>query len=286
MAFTSITYRNARDSAWQKMPFSKAAITTIAGRTYSTWKAAGGDPGAGANPGGTAIAYTSATAGALGDIGGGGGATSPMRDSAGVARIVKMAVQFASTPGTGLVQVCDRISGISGFSAVTTGTVTCNTTTPSRYATGAESRGILAAIEVYTAMGNTASCTVNMSSYTDQDGTTAQVGTAIPIAATGFTEVQRFMPLPLVSGGFGVRSVETLNRVTAAGTAGDYGVTVYKPLVTIPVHALGPAPTEEEEAGMGFIVPKVVAGACLFMVLSAGATSTGVIHGELSLGEE
>jgi hypothetical protein len=277
-------YKDARDSAWQRNPFSKASLTTVAGRLYSSWRTAG-DPAQGGLPGATAIAYTSATAGALQDLNG-----NQMRDSTGVARIVKLAVQFATTPGAGMVQVCDRISGISSLSGLTTGVITTNTVAPSRYAAGAESRGILAAVEIYTALGATAG-TVNLNSYTDSEGTTAQAGPAggVVIGGTGFTEVGRLILLPLAANtttARGVRSVESINRVTAMASAGDYGVTVFKPLVTIPVHSLGPANTEEEGEGMGYIFPKVVAGACLFFTIMTTATSTGIMHGEVTQGEE
>lgn len=273
-------YRDARDSNWQKNPITKATITTVAGRLYSSWKLAGGDPAAGANPGAAAISYTSATAGALLDLNG-----NTMRDTAGVARVVKLAVQLATSPGAGLVQLCDRISGISTLSGLTTGAITTNTIAPTRYATGAESRGILAAVEIYTTIGATAG-TVNMGSYTNQDGTAAQVGNAVAIGGTGFTEVGRLILLPLASGDGGVRSVESLTRTTAGAAAGDFGVTVYKPLVTIPVHSLGPALAEEEGEGLGYIFPKVIAGACLFFVVMTAATSTGIVHGEVTQGEE
>ena len=279
MGFTTASYRTARDSNWQKLPFTKALITTVAGRAYSTWKCAGGDPGAAANPGATAVAHTSADAGALWQSG------TAMRDSSGVARVVRMACQFATAPGAGLFQLCDRISSISGFSGLTTGSITCNTTAPSRYASGAESRGILAAIEIYTQIGTTADV-VSMNSYTNQDGTATRVGLSSVLGGTGFREIQRFIPLPLQSGDLGVRSVETITRAVSTGTAGDFGVTVYKPLVTLPIHSLGPATTEEEIENMGFVIPKIVAGACLFGVVIAAGASTGVIHGEISLGEE
>ena len=279
MSFTTASYRTARDSNWQKLAFTKALITTVAGRTYSTWKCAGGDPGAAANPGATAVAHTSANAGAFWENG------TTMRNSSGVARIVRIACQFANTPGAGLFQVCDRISSISGFSGITTGSITCNTVAPSRYASGAESRGIMAAVEIYTVIGTTADV-VSMNSYTNSDGTTTRVGLSTTIGGTGFREIQRLIQLPLQSGDLGVRSVETISRTATTGTAGDFGVTVYKPLLTIPIHGLGPATTEEEMEGMGFVLPQIVSGACLFGVLIAASTSTGIIHGEISLGEE
>lgn len=281
MAFTNSTaYRNARDSHWQKNPFTKGSLTTVAGRPYSSWRMAAGDPVQGAAPGASAIGYSSATSGALTDIGGG-----TMRDSSGTARIVKLAAQYATTPGAGCVQLCDRLSGISGFAGTTTGTITCNTTSVSRYATGAESRGILAAVEIYTTIGTTAG-TVNLLTYTNEAGTANKVGLAVVIGGTGFTEVGRIILLPLESGGLGCRSVETISRTTSTLTAGDFGITVYKPLVTIPIHSLGPANTEEEAEGLGYILPKVVAGACLFFTLFASTTSTGIFEGDVTQGEE
>lgn len=280
MGFASYAaYKDARDSNWQKNPFTKATLTTIAGRLYSGWKLAAGDPVAGANPGAAAISYSSATAGALRDLNG-----NTMRDTAGVARIVKLAVQYATSPGAGMFQLIDRISGISAISGLTIGTITTNTVVPARY-TAAEQVGILAAIEIYTTLGATGG-TVNMLTYTNFAGTSGLVGNAVVIGGTGFTEVGRLILLPVVSGGQGVRSVETINRVTAMAAAGDFGVTVYKPLVTVPIHSLGPANTEEEGEGLGYIMPKIVAGACLSMVLMSTVTSTGVVHGELTQGEE
>lgn len=282
MAFTSVTaYQNARDSAWQRLAFSKVSLTTTAGRLYSSWRMTAGDPAAGAAPGATAISYTSATTGALTDLN-----ANVMRDSVGTARVVKMAASFATSPGAGCVQLCDRLSGISGFSGLTTGTITCNTIASSRYATGAESVGILAAVEIYTTLGNVATPTVNLLTYTDETGTANLVGQPVVIGVTGFTEVGRLLLLPPVSGGRGIRSVETINRTTAAAAAGDYGVTVYKPLVTMPIFSLGPAATEEETESLGYVMPKIVAGACLFFSLISSQASTGIFHGEVSLGEE
>lgn len=123
----------------------------------------------------------------------------------------------------------DRLSHTGGLDGTVTTAQTTNLPTAAltRYADG---EGVLAALTYYDATGTTnhsITC-----SYTNSAGVAGRTGTLPLIDATPATGF--FGTFGLEGADTGVRSVESVTWSVSSGTAGDVGVVLYKPLVTIP----------------------------------------------------
>jgi hypothetical protein len=109
-----------------------------------------------------------------------------------------------------------------------------STSDPTKFPTAALTRytsgeGVFMALEVYTAMG--ATDTVYTFSYTNQAGTSGQTTT---LGMSGNPAADQFWPIPLAAGDTGVRSVESVSLTPSTGTAGNFGITLFKPIAIIP----------------------------------------------------
>lgn len=233
------------------------ALTVIAGRSYDLWASslpAGVAPTA-------AVVPTNATTGAMGQQNGGTG------------ELGIIGARFNAV-NAGSYMLCDRLAHSGGLSGTVATAQTTNLPTPSltRYTSG---EGVRVGITIYTQIGTTAA-TVTVT-YTDQDGNGSQVSPTVAIGATGFREAGRMIMIPLAVGDTGVRSVESVTLNVTTGTAGNFGVTLFKPLYTI---------IASDISGVvqgGFItgntvggIPEIVDNACLFPIcISAGTSSAG-----------
>jgi hypothetical protein len=90
--------------------------------------------------------------------------------------------------------------------------------------------GVFIGIVLYSTVGTTAT-TISVR-YTNQAGTTNRVSTVTAFGATGFREVGRLIQIPLQAGDTGARSVEGVTVTATTGTAGNFGVCLFKPLMT------------------------------------------------------
>lgn len=191
----------------------RVSQTTAAGRMMSYWAIANG---AGAAPT-TAAAPTRSTTGAMGQQNGGSG------------RLILSSVDF-NTIGNQYIWICDRLSHQGGLSGTVTTAQTTNLATAAltRYTSGV---GVFAALEIYSQVGTTG--TTVTASYTNQAGTAGQVSLATVFGGTGFREAGRMIILPLVAGDTGVKSVESVTVLASTTTAGNFGVTLFKPLYVI-----------------------------------------------------
>jgi hypothetical protein len=133
-------------------------------------------------------------------------------------------------------------SGLAGVSMVAidllnvsgglNGTVTTEQTTNlptaalTRY-TGGD--GVFIGIVIYTIVGTTAT-TISVR-YTNQAGTPNRVSTVTGFGGTGFRDAGRLIQIPLQAGDTGVRSVEGVTLTATTGTAGNFGVCLFKPLM-------------------------------------------------------
>jgi hypothetical protein len=224
-----------------------AAAAIIAGRWTSLWQYEGWPGGAGAAPGGTARNPTNATAGSLFQTDPGGGRS-------------KWLLGASCAPLlAGTLMVYDRLADISGLSGINTAAQTITGLSVSRY-TSTAAAGNQIWLEVYTLIG--ATNTTITASYTNQAGTAGQITPAVAIGNTGLREVQRLIPLPLVAGDTGVRSVENVDFLASTGTQGDFGVTIIRPLVMVPCGLLGVGALRGLIAALPGVV-EVKTGACL-----------------------
>jgi len=90
--------------------------------------------------------------------------------------------------------------------------------------------GVMIGLVIYTIVGTTAT-TVSVR-YTNQAGTGSRTSTVTSFGGTNFREAARLILIPLQAGDTGVRSVEGVTVTATTGTAGNFGVCLFKPLTT------------------------------------------------------
>jgi hypothetical protein len=247
----------------EKAEFSKASLTTTAGRFYSLWKATG-TPAAGSTP--------ATGAGAAPDRSTGGAIKFTNPSGSNKKHLLRFGLGGASAA---VFKLVDRLVHTSGLSGTSTSAQTINSTALTRRTDGV---GVQAAIEVYSQLGGT-SVTATIS-YTNQDGTASRSGTCtIPTTALA----GEFIPFDLQSGDTGVRSIQTLTLSASTGTAGDFGVTLYYELATMASNA-----NFYEERDMVLQLsnmPELKSGSCLALVALALTTSIGDKFGVIGMAE-
>lgn len=183
------------------------------------------------------------------------------------------------TTGGHVIVLGDRLSHQGGLSGTVTGAQTTNLPTAAltRYTSGV---GVMAALEIYTAVGTTA--TTATGSYTNQDGTSGRTFKEIVFGSATVNNAGLLLNLPLQDGDTGVRSVESITlAASTVSAAGNFGVTLWKPLTMIHptlvgTEAYGVNSFNALIGGAGQF-SKVEENACLFLVSgnSAAAITTG-----------
>jgi hypothetical protein len=192
-----------------------AAAAPIAGRFSSLWEYEG-QPAHGAAPGAVA-APDNTTNGSWKHTAPGGG------------RQKWLDYIWGQLTAAGTLVIYDRLLHISGLD----GTVTTAQTVGGSLTRNTGGIGNQIWVEIYTQIGATG--TTITASYTDQDGNSGQTSVATSIGATGLREAQRMIPLSLAAGDYGVRAVASVTLAATTGTAGNFGVTVLRPIAIIGV---------------------------------------------------
>jgi hypothetical protein len=264
-------YKAALENRPNPAPFVIASSTGIAGRVMDLWVPWMGPY----NPVGaavtTAAAPTRATSGAMGQQNGGSGA------------LQIMGGKFASL-AAGTIIWCDRLSHQGGLvgNVTTSQTTNLSTAALTRYTSGV---GVMMGLTIYTQIGTTGS-TISVT-YTDT-ADASQTAPAIVIGGTGFREANRMLQVPLVSGGVGVKSVQSvIINTTSTGTAGAFGVTLFKPLFAMSIDStdnFSGNPRDYINGGCMGAFAEIVDDACLFPLLIANS-GTMIGNGELILAE-
>lgn len=232
-----------------------AAGNLVAGRWSSLWTmegipSHGVAPGAWANP-------TNTTAGSL------------MQTDPGGGRAKWLASYMLTNYGSGgILMIYDRLGHCSGLSGTSTAVQNINGGSPAtitRYTTGERNHLF---VEIYTAIGITA--TTITASYTNESGT-LHTTQPITIGSGGEDEAQRILQMSLAQGDYGVRDVTSVTLAATTGTVGDFGVTIARPLMAIGIGTNGsPTITSFVEGP----IAKILAGACLAVkVLPMTATA-------------
>ena len=116
--------------------------------------------------------------------------------------------------------------GLSG--TITTEQTTNLPTAPLTRHTGGT--GVMIGLVIYATLGTTAT-TISVR-YTNQAGTANRTSTVTSFGGTGFREAARLIMIPPAAGDTGVRSVEGVTLTATTGTAGNFGVCLFKPLLT------------------------------------------------------
>jgi hypothetical protein len=129
--------------------------------------------------------------------------------------------------GVSLVAI-DLLNVSGGLNGTVTTEQTTNLPTAAltRY-TGGD--GVFIGIVIYAAVGTTAT-TISVR-YTNQAGTPNRVSTVTGFGGTGFRDFGRLIQIPLKADDTGVRSVEGVTLTATTGTAGNFGVCLFKPLM-------------------------------------------------------
>jgi hypothetical protein len=179
-----------------------------------------------------------------------------------------------------MVDLLNINGGLSGI-VTTPQTTNLPTAALTRYTSG---EGVMAGIVVYTIIGTTAT-TVTIS-YTNQAGTSGRTSTATTFGGSNFREQNSFIPIPLQTGDTGVKSIESVTVLATTGTAGNFGVCLYKPLSMISLErTTGQAPLDAVSSGciVGSLC-EIHPDACLTF-LGNGTISTLAIGGAVILTE-
>lgn len=246
-----------------------AAAATVAARTISIWRY-DGTYGNGAIPT-SAVATSKATTGAM-----------PFTNAA--AGKEKWMIQASAVSlNAGTLIAYDRLLHCGGFSgtAITDQTVQGSPASPAitRNTGGV---GNFAMYEVYTAIGATAT-TLTMT-YTNQSGTGSRTST-VNIGGTGFNTQGRAMIIPLANGDTGVQAVEKVKLTATTGTAGNYGITIGRPLAYISCGVAGVAGWRDFTTGLPAL-PKIDNDACISFLWVPSTTAGPEIFASMSFVEK
>lgn len=249
------------------------------GGTSSHWNSAwlsGGFPAAGVAPG-ASVVPTNATVGSLGQ-----GNKSGTEQRAWMRRLglggLSGTNMFAQT-----VMLIDRLVHMSGLDGTNTGAQTVSTSALTRYTSG---EGVFAAAEIYTGIG-TSGGTIT-ASYTNQAGTAARVAQPVDFGVSGRSTAGTFCPLSLQVGDKGVRAVANATLSGSSGTAGNFGITLYKPLAIWPcITGLGfPNNGDPIKFAGGANMPVIENDACLSLVFFGIGAISATSNFELDFFED
>jgi hypothetical protein len=253
-------YKDALGEVAQVVSVNIGSITVVAGRPYDLWVPA---VPAGVIPT-TAVAPTNETIGSLGQIN--------SEEELGI-----IGARFSAlNPGQYII--CDRLSHMGGLSTIViteqnnASGANLPTAALTRYTSGV---GVMMALTIYTQIGATGTTvTVN---YTNQAGVAGRTSQAVVIGATGFREVHRMIVPGLQEGDTGVRSVEGVTFLATTGTAGNVGVTLFKPLYVVILESVSGVASGGFMTGNTFGgIPRIEDDACLYAInLTGGINAAG-----------
>lgn len=241
-----------------------APTAPVAGRPCSLWRH-DGQPAAGATPGAVAIPDNT-TDGGLKQTDPGGGREKWLHSA------------WCSGLVAGSVLIYDRLLHIGGLSGTTItaqtvgGTLTRNT--------GGVGNFMFA--EIYTAIGATGRTIT--ASYTNTTPTAGRTSAAVVIGGTGFLEQTRAILMPLQAGDIGVQAVASVTLSASTGTAGNFGVTVGRPICLLSIPGNGVAGGRSWAQGLPGL-PKIDTDACLAMLWFPNSVTIPELFGCMSFVE-
>lgn len=259
-------YNNAKRYIDLAVNKATVATTVVAGRTYSRWTHA---PFAGSEPT-TAVACDNTTVGAL-------------QGSAGLAGISTWIKRIrASQAAGGTVIFYDRLSHQGGLLADSVAVQTTNLPTAAltRYTSGV---GVMASLEVgATAIGATA--TTFTCSYTNSLGVSGRTSPPCTVGGTSnMNSAALWINIPLQVGDVGVRSVENVTLAASTGTAQEFGVVLWRPLLAVPVYRACMDFDFDAVKHLGALFEQVQPGACIAMLFHLSTAGTQPTAGSLDL---
>lgn len=198
----------------------------------------------------------------------------PTYASPGGGQSLYLAKAALTDTSQGVIIIADRVFAASGFDGTLTTAQTI--TSPAALTRSTDGQGLEIWLESYTAVGATASnVTVQ---YTNTNSTSGQNTVSEAIIAS--FPIGRTQPLRLAAGDTGVLSIQSVTLSASTGTAGNFGVALYKRLATIPCPAANMG-TVLDFAGLG--LPLIQDNAALTFIHLASGTSTGTVIGEINI---
>jgi len=173
-----------------------------------------------------------------------------------------------------------NISGGLNGTLATEQTDNLPTAALTRHTSGA---GVMAGLVIFAAVGSTARTVT--ASYTNQAGTPGRVTPPFQIGATGHREAGRLIPFPLAAGDTGVRSVESVTLADTTGTAGNFGVCLFRPLSMLACNDFQGAHVFDAVSTGGFVgsLAEVHPDACLSVLGIANVSQA--VSGSIILAE-
>ena len=180
-----------------------------------------------------------------------------------------------SSIGGQAVILGDMLNVSGGLSGIVTTAQTTNLPTAAltRFTSG---EGVMVGLCIWSNIGSTAT-TVTIS-YTNQAGTSGKISTATQIGGSNVANAAgRIIPIPLAAGDTGVRSVESVTLAATTGTAGNFGVCLFKPLAIMAMNDWQGAHAIDAVSSGGFVgaLAEVHPDACL-SVFGIGNVSQAV----------
>lgn len=225
-------------------------------------------PGAGAAPS-TAVACDRTTLGGL-----------EQRAPSGSNYLARTHIGCTSS---GMWILYDRLCHQGGLDGTVTTAQTTNLPTAAltRYTDGV---GVMAMVENYSTGGATP--TTFTLSYTNQAGTSGQTSQPVAFGGTGNRENVRAFLVPLQSGDYGVRSVESLTLASTTSGIGNFGITLIRPLLFLPVNMTSSAAvTIDSLFHLGMLPEEDEACLAWLMVPGNSSTATGTMVASLKIAE-
>jgi hypothetical protein len=181
----------------------------------------------------------------------------------------------------GTVILIDRLAHQGGLSGIVLNQATNLPTAALTRYTGSYV-GVMAAAEVYTAIGATG--VFISGSYTNQAGLAGRTFSSANFGATGFNTAGRFIILPLAAGDTGVRSVQSISISATTGTAGNFGITLFKPIAiwAVPNNIPQPMAFDAILSSNGMQLEQIQNNACLQFLFYCGTTTAVTMMAELN----
>lgn len=230
---------------------ASAATATIIGRMHSLWTYNKSNGATGSTPPISVAAPDKSTTGAI-----------PYTNPGGGRQLWVAGVEgFMSQQCVGILY--DRLLHISGLS----GTVTTAQTVGGTLTRNTSGEGNQIWVEIYSQIGSTA--TTITASYTNQAGTSGRTTQAVAIGGTNNREVTRIIPLTLQAGDTGVQVPASVTLAATTGTAGNFGITIARPLCIFNNENAGASFMRDFLAGMP-ASPELVADMCLAVAVQMG----------------
>lgn len=202
----------------------------------------------------------------------------PMPDIANRLTFLGANTNVGANGGTSLMLI-DLLNISGGLNAtLTSGSV--NTPTLTRYTNG---EGVMAAAIIWSNIGTT--ITVIQPTYTDA-GSNSRQTSQTTFGGTGFRESGSVIPLPQANNDTsrGFLSVQTSILGASTGTAGNYGIMMYKPLAMISLDSVAGGYTFDAVSSGGVIgsLCEIHPDACLTLLFVQSNVGR-LINGSISL---